>query len=394
MADAPDWGFRGLADTTRWVLGHGLATTATPPSAPLDDAAWRRLRFECGAHRLDGLLVASVLDGSLPTTPAQRTDAAQLEVRLTRARSGYDEVCQPVLDALDEAGFPYRLIKGSALGWSDYPDPQLRPTADLDLLVGSRHLVDAAALLVDRGATMVNPEPTAGYARSVFKGLTVTMPSGLEVDLHRILSWGPLGVRVPEADLWAPGRTFDRLGRSAVTLDVERTLLHVAAHLLLLGAIRAAEVRDVAQLATSPDLDPDRAVAIARRWGHEAILAVALMMAERELELDPAALPLGRWAADHHVTVRDRAWLRTDRPDAPLRGIEPAAVLLELRGVRPRLTLVRALVAPRPGTDPPLVSRIRALSSPRIRSRSGAPRRRAARRTPALAESPERDEFR
>ncbi len=375
MADAPEWGFAGLGSATRWVMGHGLPTTAAAPQAPLGDDDWSRLTQECNAHRLDGHLIAAVVDGALPTTADQRADAAAIELRLTRARSRYDDVCRPVLDDLADAGILVRLLKGSALPWSDYPDPQLRPTADLDLLVPSRQLQQAVDLLVGQGAVPVNPEPTAGFARSVFKGLTVRMPSGLEVDLHRILSWGPLGVRVPEADLWAPGRTFDRLGHRAVTLDVDRTLLHLCAHLLLLGALRASEVRDVAQLALSPSLDPERVVAIARRWGHEAILAVALRMVERELAIGPADLPLAEWAANHRVRRTDRAWLRTDRPDAPVAGIEPLAVLLELPGWQPRLTMLRALAFPRPGTDPGPTSRLRRLVQTRIiRSRRASKR--------------------
>ncbi|HET8931009.1 MAG TPA: nucleotidyltransferase family protein [Acidimicrobiales bacterium] len=386
MADAPEWGFTGLADETRWVLGHGLETTTTPPTTQLDDERWARLCAECSAHRLDGHLVASVVDGSLPATRTQRSEAAAIEIRLARARSDYDDVCRPVLDLLDGAGFPVRLIKGSALPWSDYIDPQLRPTADLDVLVPGVNLLDAAALLIDHGGREVNPEPAAGFARKVFKGLTVVMPSGLEVDLHRILSWGPLGVRVPEADLWAPGRTFDRLGHAAVTLDVERTLIHVSAHLLLLGAIRASEVRDVAQLATSPALDPERTIEIARRWGHEAVLAVALRMAEVEVGLTPGAHPLSQWAAAVRVSPRDRAWLRTDRPDAPIRGVEPVAVLLELRGLRPRLTMLRALLAPRPGTDPSLASRLRRLSQRSLR--------RSVRSTSGTVEAPDQRVYR
>lgn len=319
--------------------------------------------------------MAAVADGTLPTTAEQRAQAARIELDLTRTRMRYDEVCQAALDVLDEAGVPFRLLKGSALGWSDYPSPGLRPTADLDILVPGHRLHDAVAALQARGGTTMNPEPTAGYALEVFKGLTVTMPSGLEVDMHRILSWGPLGVRVPEVDLWAPGRVFDRLGRSAVTLDVERTLLHVCAHLLLLGAVRASEVRDVAQLATSPVLDPDRVLEIARRWGHEAILAVALRMAERELRLMPDAHPLAGWAAQHRPGVRDRVWLRTDRPDAPVRRVEPATVFLELPDWRARATLLRALFAPAPGTDPSFGERVREALRRFPRPASGGRRR-------------------
>lgn len=358
MADAPEWGFPDLSPVARWLLGHGLDTTLDGPDSPLDESEWRTLCSQAAAHRIEGHLIAAVTAGTLPTTDAQRADAAALEVAASRIRTRYDEICLPVLDALAAAHIPVRLLKGSALPWSDYPDPQLRPTADLDLLVPGSWLLAAAATLGDLGGTEINPEPTAGFALEVFKGLTIKMPSGLEVDLHRILSWGPLGVRVPEADLWAPGRSFDRLGHTFVTLDVERTLIHVSAHLLLLGVLRASEVRDVAQLATSPPLDADRALGIARRWGQEAILAVALRMAERELALVTEDLPLFAWAAEHRVSVRDRLWLRTDRPDAPIRGVEPFAVLVELPGFHPRITLLRALLAPRPGTDPSFGSRV------------------------------------
>ncbi len=352
MADPPAWGFPDLTPTARWVLGHGLPTSIRAPVAPLGDTAWRALVGACSAHRLGGHLIAAVVDGTLPTTPAQRVETARLELEATRTRIRYDEVCRPVLEALAEARIPVRLLKGSALPWSDYPSPQLRPTADLDILVPGRRLHDAVEVLGAAGGRIVNPEPTDRYALEVFKGLTVAMPSGLEVDLHRILSWGPLGVRVPEVDLWAPARHFDRLGRTAETLDVDRTLVHVCAHLLLLGALRASEVRDVAQLAVTPDLQPDRVLSIARRWGHESVVAVALRMAERELRLLPEAHPLADWAFRFRPPIRDRIWLRTDRPDAPIRRVEPATVFIELPGWRPRVTLLRALFAPAPGTDP------------------------------------------
>ena len=246
MADAPPWGFEELSPAARWVLAHGLPTRLRPPDAALDAEEWSRLRGECTNNRLSGLLVDAVTGGDLPTNDDQRADAAAIELELTSVRSLYDEICRPPLAALEEAGIEFRLLKGSSLPWIDYPDPQLRPTSDLDVLVPGDDLARAAEVVEALGGTLVNPEPAPGYARHVFKGLTVRLDSGLEVDLHRILAWGPFGVRVPEADLWSPGRTVDRLGRTATTLDADRTLVHLAGHLMLLGAVRASEVRDVA----------------------------------------------------------------------------------------------------------------------------------------------------
>ena len=364
------------------MLGHGLPTTLRPPTSVLSARDWSRLRDECASNRLTGLLVDAVSTGALATNDEQRADAAALELELTTVRSLYDEVCRRPLAALEAAGIEHRLLKGSALPWSDYPDPQLRPTADLDVLVPGDQLLRAAEVTEALGGELVNPEPARGYARHVFKGLTVRLDSGLEVDLHRTLAWGPFGVRIPEADLWSPGRTFDRLGRPAKTLDVDRTLVHLAGHLLLLGAVRASEVRDVAQLACAPTLDGDRVVAIARRWGYESVLATALRMAEHEVRLTDGAHPLHDWATRQPVSLRDRAWLRMERPTAPLRGLEQAAVFIELGDLRSRRIQLRALLRPIPGTDPSVRARASRLrggaraSRPRsLKSRSNSPTR-------------------
>lgn len=365
VADAPDWGFSDLSPTARWLLGHGLPTTHRPPSTNLSDDEWARLLDSSRTHRLTGHLVGAVASGDLPVSDQQRAATATLELELAAVRSRYDEVCRPALDALADAGIEHRLLKGSALPWVDYPDPQLRPTADLDVLVPSRHLHRAVDRLTALGGTIVNPEPSVGYATQVFKGLTVRLESGLEVDLHRILAWGPFGVRVPECDLWSPGRTFDLLGGTATTLDVERTLVHVSGHLLLLGAFRASEVRDVAQLLSAPMLDPERAIDVARRWGQEAILATAVLMATREIGLLPMANPLYDWAVRHPIGRRDRLWLRMEQPNDPLHGLEQAAVFVELGGLTARRTQLRALLRPLPGTDPSLRSRVTRLTTRR-----------------------------
>lgn len=382
MATAPPWGFDTLSPVARWVLAHGLETDLRPPAEVLTATEWSELRTECTRNRLNGLLVGAVTSGDLPVSDEQRAEMAALELELTATRSLYDEICRLPLAALEANGIPFRLLKGSALPWTDYPDPQLRPTSDLDVLVAGNDLVRAAEIVAALGGKLVNPEPAPGYARHVFKGLTVRLDSGLEVDLHRLLTWGPFGVRVPEADLWSPGRTFDRLGQEATTLDVDRTLIHVAGHLLLLGAVRASEVRDVGQLATAPTLDPDRVVAIARRWGYESVLATALLMADRELCLSAGVDPLREWANRYQVSWKDRAWLRLERPTSPLRGIEQAAVFLEVGNMKARRIQLRAAFHPLPGTDPSLrdraarLGRLKKSSGPgHLKSRSKRPTR-------------------
>ncbi len=65
------------------------------------------------------------------------------------------------------------------------------------------------------------------------------------------------------------------------TLTRDDTLLHACSHLLVLGARRALELRDVAQLATRTDLDVEALLIRARQWQAEAILASAVLSDRR-----------------------------------------------------------------------------------------------------------------
>jgi hypothetical protein len=339
-----------LASATRWVLTVGLATHRRPPAQALGRESWSVLRNESHAHGLDGLLVAAVAGGELPATADQKADAATLEVDLTRTRVQAERNVLQVTRWFGAADIEVRLLKGLALATLDYPDPQWRPTGDVDLLVRGEQLAAAVEMLVDLGGEPLEPDPVPGYAAVVGKGSPVRMLAPpTEVDLHRLLVWGPLGVRLPPADLWAPGRAFVLGDRTLTTLGLEETLVHLAYHLLIGGTPRALSVRDVAQVLSCPDLDPDRALALADRWGASAVLATAIAMARRELELVSDS-PLGSWARTYRISLRDQLWLRTQGPDRRVVGIEPLATYFELRTAEERRLFRAATWHPAAGT--------------------------------------------
>ena len=187
------------------------------------------------------------------------------------------------------------------------------------------------------------------------------MAGGVEVDLHRLLVWGPIGVRVPTDELWRTSRSFVLDGRSLSTLGLEETLLHACCHLLVAGWRRALTLRDVAQLLVAPDLDPERATGLARRWGGESVLAVGVLLAAAELELTDE-VPLLDWARGFRTTWRDRLWLRVERPDDPVPGLEAVGTFVELRTWRERAMLLQAAARPRPGTWPTPGQRLTSLA--------------------------------
>ncbi len=347
-----------MGPTARWLLADGLPTQHTAPTAALDAAAFEALWASCSDHSLQGLLIAAVAANRLPATAEQRARVAELELSLTVRRAAYDDAILGPLELLDQAGIEVRLLKGAALRHCDYPDEQLRPTTDLDLLVRGDSIDAAVATLVAAGGHLVNPEPAPGFRSRVGKGATVSTRGGPEVDLHRLLTWGPFGVRLPPEELWRTARPCPVGDTEWLTLGREETLLHLCAHLLVLGDRRAREWRDVAQLLLHPDLDPVRARFLATRWGQQTLLATAVRGVSTVLAIDPRHVPLHDWAVGYHAPVIDRLWERMERPDDPLPGLEQVAVLAELRGARARALLVRANVAPLPDTDAPALRRL------------------------------------
>lgn len=361
MAASPPWGFSDLDDVTRWAATVGLASERRPPDQPLDDIWWQRVINECDVHGLTGFLIQAALDGTFPVTSTQRAELAQLEMNAAKRRTGYDARITITLGHFDDAGIEVRVLKGTSLPYIDYPDPQLRPTTDLDILVKGDEIERAAQLLVGLGGELVNPEPTAGWTEHVFKGLTVSMPDGFEVDLHRVLNWGAFGVRVPQDDLWVARRPVIVAGVERFTLGLEETLVHMCAHLLVLGAYRLREVRDVAQLLTNPELDAARTLTIARRWRHEPLLATGIAMARSELAMTDEPGALGDWAARYRVGKLDRLWMRVESPVDPIGGIEQLAVFVSLGRGPARRILLRGNLAPIPGTQASPLDRVAAV---------------------------------
>src|SRR5262249_644432 len=82
---------------------------------------------------------------------------------------------------------------------------------------------------------------------------------------------------------------------------------------------------------------------------------------------------------------RERAWLRVDRPGAPLPAVEALATWVELPDAASRSMLVRATVAPATGTWPRPTARLRRLAGRFGRIVSGPPSYRVGARHPGTS---------
>ena len=341
------------------VLRAGLGQ-CPQETAPLNDVDWSKLTSTVARHRLQGLLVSAVANRQIAATADQRAEIALRELDLTRDRFWHDVRLLQVTASLEDAGIEYRVLKGPAFGSLDYPDRIMRPTGDVDLLLRGNDLMAAVDTLCDEGASLVDPDPVDGYSREIGKSKTVTMPDGLEVDLHRILVRGPFGVKMRTDDLWATSRPFEVGGVPMATLGLEESLMHACYHLMILSDKRALSIRDVAQFLVATDLDSTRVVDLADRWQASVVLGGAVLLVARMI---PAfdEHPLVLWANSFRPGPISRWNLRIAEPGNPIGPAEWPATLLALDSNAHRLLLIKSIIKPLPGTNDSFGNRLRRL---------------------------------
>ena len=121
------------------------------------------------------VLEAHALLDSLPATTAATLHEARIAAAMSYMahRAALDRI-----DALfDGAGVPYAAMKGSHVRECVYPDPALRPSCDIDLLILPEDRRRAAAILIEAG---FEPRPKAvsiSHEASFTRGI-------VDIDLH------------------------------------------------------------------------------------------------------------------------------------------------------------------------------------------------------------------
>ncbi len=161
-----------------------------------------------------------------------------------------------VANILGEAGVPFLFMKGTALAYSIYPHPAMRPRCDTDLIVDSRHTGAARAALTAFG--YAPPGPSAGEELFGQEILVKRDRSGVEhvLDLHWEISarkaFAPL---LPFAELYAASVPLPALGPHARGLGTVDALLLACIHPVMHhhDVERPIWIRDVDLLSRSLD---------------------------------------------------------------------------------------------------------------------------------------------
>lgn len=259
-----------------------LAALLLARPAPAPDAVAAALAGGEGERLLaaaigHGLLSALLERAPRPAlAPALRArlerQVAGLRVQDARARGTLGEVAR----ALAAAGAAPVALKGPALADRLYPDPTLRPSSDLDLLVAPEALDAAVAALAPLGYAEHGDAFTRGYARAHHHHLHLERRGGVPVELHfrasvglgATLDAGPLLARALPAPGW-PGLRV---------LAPDDELVFLAVHSTRHVHERLGWLLDLARFLDAAPVGGDALAAAARRAG--AARAVASTFAE------------------------------------------------------------------------------------------------------------------
>lgn len=349
-------------DVVAAVARYGLAgSRLSLPAQPLPSAAWAATLERVEEQRVSGFLVEAIEDGAFPVTDDQAQQAADVHIRSMHVALALERFLVDVVRALEFRGIDYRVLKGSAYAHLVYDDPAFRSFGDIDILVPSGQYDKAVAVLRDQGAHRRVPELHRGFDRRFGKGGTFVVPSGHEIDLHRTFVFGPFGLNVRLADLFATSATFVVGEHELLALGAEERLMH-ACFDAALGARRPRLVplRDVAQMVLHTALDREKVERLCVDWQAEAVVATAIRLAWETFALADV-VPLSVWARQYELDHREEAALSlyTSRLSY---SAQAAAALPSIPGLRAKAAYLRALTFPAGAPKRRLGDRLRRIS--------------------------------
>jgi hypothetical protein len=183
------------------------------------------------------------------------------------------------------------ILKGAEVA-RRYPDPALRPSHDLDLLVD-----DPAAA---QQALLAAGCEVGWHRASSHHELPLVFPDlPLVIEVHRAPKW-PAGIAPPPAaELLDAGEPVD----GYLALPPAEHAVVVAAHAWAERPLgRVMDLADVQVLLG--DADPGAAAGIAAAWGLDRIWAATLAAIDAVLDAGPSPAPLRTWAR-HTPAVRE-----------------------------------------------------------------------------------------
>lgn len=274
----------------------------------------------------------------LDAASALHRDAMGLAVQLERT-------LLRTVDALEEAGIPSRVLKGSAVAHLVYSDPSLRAFRDVDLMIPAADFARALDVLDREGCERQQRRLGPGFDARFGKGASLVADGGWEVDLHRTFVGGRFGLGIKLDDLFATSAPFRLGGRTLQALGAEERFLHACYHAAIGDPVpRLMALRDIAEMLLRTTLDLDRVRGLCGAWGGLPVMARAVRLTWETFGLaDLTALSV--WAERYKPTRSEERAVRaytTQRSG----GGQALTSLGAIPGVRAKVMFIRAVMLP------------------------------------------------
>jgi hypothetical protein len=332
------------------IAAQGLPTMLGPVRVP-SPSRWRELLIMAEEQGLTGLLLRALDEGRIiPEDGALEGghlgEAADIHLEAMAATLRLERMLVEAGTLLEADGIETRVLKGPAVAYLDHSEPALRSFRDIDLLVRAEDYDRVVELLERRQFVRAFPEPRPGFDRRFGRGVSLAGPAGWSIDLHRTLAFGPFGIRIDVADLWARSARFTVGGHTFSALGREERFLHACYHAALGDRRpRLVPVRDVAQLLLRGRLDLDHVRTLARHWSGEPVVALAVAEAWRVLGV-AVRHPLAEWAWSYRPSRRAAAVRSLYRRQGSGYALISIAAVGALPSVRDRAAYLYALAVP------------------------------------------------
>jgi hypothetical protein len=300
-----------LLDLVRVDALEHWASQATEPGQGIDWPRLLELAYREGMAPLVHHTLAHT--GLAAGGQAQRFNYLYQLTRRRNAQAGVQ--LREALLGLESEGIEAIVLKGAALMSRVYPDPGLRPFADIDILVRQRDLAHAHRVLVDLGydlnyqgkpiASPSRTDVTYRSARQYFR----RDANCLSFDLYWQLARYPYLAPLDYEGLWQRAQRVTLEDTPALVLSPEDAVLHHSLDFTLgvcYGHPELKSLRDIGEIAHREEIDWAELTARAGRSALAAPLYFSCALAGRLLG---APVPQEALERMYPGAARQKAWV-------------------------------------------------------------------------------------
>jgi hypothetical protein len=228
---------------------------------------------------------------------------ADVHRRIAATQMRLNALLRDIVAIAHEVGVEPRVVKGLATANLDFPNPLMRHTGDIDVLIRPVEFERFHNALQEHGSWTLIPTQ---IDEQLDKGLALVNAHGFELDIHT--RW----CRYVQQDVDVMIASSEPLNNhNALALSRDLRLLHSAAHVAYSkpGGRRLSGLTDISAIRDSEEIDMDALRQTASGIGMEEFAAVGLQL---------EATLTGRADQDLQVWSKPtglvrRAFLRTDR---------------------------------------------------------------------------------